>query len=188
MRGAGEELRAAGCQALDELRDVVGVLRSPESAVRMVGTACGEGWEAVEEPGWGLAGLVEESRAVGVEVRRVEAGDRSVLSAVTARTAYRLVQEALTNVRKHAPGSSVVVETRYEVDRLRLWVRNTAPSGPVDTELATSGSGSGLKDCVSGSNSSAELSSTGPARDGGFQVGSVLPAEPTAGYRGRHGA
>ncbi|MFH8515229.1 sensor histidine kinase [Streptomyces gelaticus] len=188
VRGAAEELRAAGCQALDELRDVVGVLRSPESAVGMVGTVCGEDREAGAEPGWGLAGLVEESRSVGVEVRLVEAGDRSVLSAVTARTAYRLVQEALTNVRKHAPGSSVVVEARYEVDRLRVWVRNTAPSGPVDTDLATSGSGSGLKGLRQRVELVGGTIEYGPRTDGGFQVNSVLPAEPTAGYRGRHGA
>ncbi|MBM7172308.1 two-component sensor histidine kinase [Streptomyces sp. G44] len=185
VRGAAEELRAAGCQALDELRDVVGVLRSPASAV---GTVCGEGKEAGAEPGWRLAGLVEESRAVGVEVRLTEAGDRSVLSAVTARTAYRLVQEALTNVRKHAPGSSVVVEARYEVDRLRVWVRNTAPSGPLDTDLATSGSGSGLKGLRQRVELVGGTIEYGPRADGGFQVNSVLPAEPTAGYRGRHGA
>ncbi|TPQ17334.1 two-component sensor histidine kinase [Streptomyces sporangiiformans] len=187
VRGAAEELRAAGCQALEELRDLVGVLRSPESAVRIAGGLCG-GEETMNEVAWGLAGLVEESRSVGVDVRLRESGDCSGLSVVAARTAYRLVQEALTNVRKHAPGSSVVVEARYEVDRVRLWVRNTAPTEPLDTELASSGSGSGLKGLRQRVELVGGTFEFGPRPDGGFQVDSVLPAEPTDGYRGPHGA
>ncbi|WP_229697757.1 sensor histidine kinase, partial [Streptomyces lasiicapitis] len=147
VRAEAEGLRAAGCQALEELRDLVGVLRSPESAVGLVESGVGSSGvsSGVGVGDWGLSVLVEECRAVGVEVELSESGDRSVSSPVVARTAYRIVQEALTNVRKHAPGSGVRVEVRYEADRVRLRVRNSAPTAVVDRELASSGSGSGLK-------------------------------------------
>ena len=89
-RQAAEELRAAGCQALDELRDLVGILR----------TAPGDD----PAPTAGLA-LVAESAAVGGEAELVEDGDPALASPVVGRTVYRIAREALTNVRKHAPGA-----------------------------------------------------------------------------------
>ncbi|MGW2331453.1 sensor histidine kinase [Streptomyces sp. NPDC001700] len=171
VRAEAEALRAAGCQALEELRDLVGVLRSPRSAVKVLGTTERD----VSGPGLGLAMLVAESRAVGMEVEFQEAGDASVPAPVVARTAYRIVQEALTNVRKHAPGSSVRVDVRYEVDRVRLLVRNTAPTKPGDVDLAASGSGNGL----SGLRQRIELVggtfASGSLPDGGFTVETTLP-------------
>ncbi|WJV44894.1 sensor histidine kinase [Streptomyces flavofungini] len=174
VRAEAEGLRAAGCQALEELRDLVGVLRSPESAVGLVGGVGDDGGVGVGD--WGLSVLVEESRAVGVEVVLSESGDRSVSSPVVARTAYRIVQEALTNVRKHAPGSGVRVEVRYEADRVRLRVRNSAPTAAVDRELASSGSGSGLKGLRQRVELVGGTFESGPRPDGGFTVKSVLPS------------
>ena len=174
VRAEAEGLRAAGCQALEELRDLVGVLRSPESAVGLVGGVGDEGGVGVGD--WGLSVLVEESRAVGVEVVLSESGDRSVSSPVVARTAYRIVQEALTNVRKHAPGSGVRVEVRYEADRVRLRVRNSAPTAVVDRELASSGSGSGLKGLRQRVELVGGTFESGPRPDGGFHIKSVLPS------------
>ncbi|WP_405652481.1 sensor histidine kinase [Streptomyces sp. RK9] len=175
VRAEAEGLRAAGCQALEELRDLVGVLRSPESAVGLVGGVGDDGGVGVGD--WGLSVLVEESRAVGVEVVLSESGDRSVSSPVVARTAYRIVQEALTNVRKHAPGSGVRVEVRYEADRVRLRVRNSAPTAAVDRELASSGSGSGLKGLRQRVELVGGTFESGPRPDGGFHIEAVLPME-----------
>ncbi|WP_282798385.1 histidine kinase, partial [Streptomyces sp. CC224B] len=194
VRAEAEGLRAAGCQALEELRDLVGVLRSPESAAGVVG-GVGDGG-GVGAGGLGLGGvsgvsgvggvgvggvsdlglsvLVEESRAVGVVVELSEVGDRSVSSPVVARTAYRIVQEALTNVRKHAPGARVGVEVRYEADRVRVRVRNGAPCGPVDRELASSGSGTGLKGLRQRVELVGGTFEYGPRPDGGFHIESVL--------------
>ncbi|MFD7541999.1 sensor histidine kinase, partial [Streptomyces sp. NPDC059819] len=174
VRAEAEGLRAAGCQALEELRDLVGVLRSPESAVGLVGSGVG-GSSGVGVGDWGLSVLVEECRAVGVEVELSESGDRSVSSPVVVRTAYRIVQEALTNVRKHAPGSGVWVEVRYEADRVRLRVRNSAPTAVADRELASSGSGSGLKGLRQRVELVGGTFESGPRPDGGFCVESVLP-------------
>ncbi|SDT20411.1 sensor histidine kinase [Actinopolymorpha singaporensis] len=166
-RRSAEELRAAGCQALDELRDLVGILRMTEDAER---PAVGD-----------LATLVAESESVGIRTELAQVGDPGRASPVVGRTAYRVVQEALTNVRKHAPGASVSVEVRYDTDRVGVRVTNTAPAGPPDPALAGSGSGTGL----AGLRQRIELVrgtlSAGPTSDGGFEVVADLPAYvPTA--------
>ena len=110
-RQAAEELRAAGCQALDELRDLVGILR-----------AAPDGDEAPSAADF--AALVAESTAVGTPVQLIEDGDPALASPVVSRIAYRVVREALTNVRKHAPGAAVTVRVGYDPAQLRLSVRN----------------------------------------------------------------
>ncbi len=185
VRTAAEDIRREGAQALDELRDLVGVLRN--------GTEVGAARTlSPTEPG-DPARLVEESRSVGVATELVVDGDPARVSPTVARTAYRLVQEALTNVRKHAPGASATVSLRYRDDGLDVSVGNTAAAGPPDPALAGSGSGAGL----AGLRQRVELVGgrfdAGPAPGGGFRVGAILPAYvPTAegthcdpGARGR---
>ncbi|MDI6097015.1 histidine kinase [Actinoplanes sp. NEAU-A12] len=175
-RQAAEELRTAGCQALEELRDLVRVLRSP----------AGEDGAVHREPSPvalpDLSELVEQSRSVGVPVEVVQEGVPVAVAPVVGRTAYRLVQEALTNVRKHAPGAAVRVELGYSADRIRLSVTDTGSRRASDPVLATAGSGSGLiglrqrVELVHG-----ELT-TGPRPDGGYRVAATLPVcVPTEG-------
>ena len=119
-RKAAEELRAAGCQALDELRDLVGILRT--SARRGPDTA--EAHPSTAE----LAALASESTAVGLPTELLEDGDPQLASPVVGRTVYRIVQEALTNAHKHAPGARVTVRVRYDADDVRL----RGPQHPAD--------------------------------------------------------
>jgi signal transduction histidine kinase len=178
-RRAAEELRATGSEALDELRDVVGVLRrggDPEPA-------SGTGRE--EAPAPNVASLVDASRAVGMQVELRLEGDPSLASPVVGRTVFRVVQEGLTNVRKHAPRAAVHVEVRYAADNVRVSVVNGQASGPGDDILATSGSGTGLI----GLRRRVELVGgnlrVGPAEGGGFRIASVLPSfVATAGSTG----
>ena len=167
-RQAAEELRSTGCQALDELRDVIGLLRR---------TTEGPDEEAgAHGPLPDLSVLIAESGSVGVPVELIEEGDPPLASPVVGRTAFRIVQEALTNVRKHAPGARVRVDVSYRADGVRLAVRNTPPASPADAELASSGSGAGL----AGLQQRVELIGgtfhSGPAPDGGFSVEASLPA------------
>jgi signal transduction histidine kinase len=173
-RQAAEELRAAGCQALDELRDLVGILRTAPEDDRAPSTQ-------------GFAALVAESTAVGTPAELIEEGDPANASPVVARTAYRLVREALTNVRKHAAGAAVTVRVSYGEAQVRVSVRNTRPPGPGPGHgpgggaLAATGSGLGL----AGLRQRIELvrgtMRTGPEADGGFCVEASLPAYvPTA--------
>lgn len=160
---AAEELRSAGCQALDELRDLVGILQPRQAAED-------------EVPVSGLAALVAESSAVGTPAELVEEGDPAIVSPVVTRTTYRIAREALTNVRKHAPGAQVVVQVRHSAEGVRIAVRNTAPTRPVDAALAQSGSGMGIAglrrriELVHGTLHAA------PTSDGGFAVEATLPA------------
>jgi signal transduction histidine kinase len=195
-RQAAEDLRAAGCQALDELRDLVGILRSAP-----------DGDEA--PPAADFAALVAESAAVGTPVELIEDGDPALASPVVSRTAYRVVREALTNVRKHAPGAPVTVRVAYDPAQVRLSVRNGPPpsanglaapgaagpgaagagvavrgvAGPVlaDPVLAGTGSGLGLANLRQRIELVHGTLRAGPEPDGGFCVEVVLPAYvPTA--------
>src|SRR5215813_4405930 len=167
-RQAAEELRATGVQALDELRDLVGILRTAP-----------EGDQAPSVSG--LAELVAESTAVGTPAELVQEGDPALASPVVGRTVYRVVREALTNVRKHAPGAHVVVRVSYGESQVQLSIRNTAAAAPPANGLAATGSGLGLAslrqriELVHGT-----LRASGTP-DGGFCVEATMPSYvPTA--------
>jgi signal transduction histidine kinase len=172
-RQAAQELRAAGVQALDELRDLVGILRTaPEDDQAL--------------PVSGLAELVGESTAVGTPAEFVQEGDPALASPVVGRTAYRIVREALTNVRKHAPGAHVVVRVSYDESQVRLSIRNTAAAAPPANGLAATGSGlglAGLRQRIELVHGTLRASGT---PDGGFCVEATMPsyvptAEPAVG-------
>ncbi len=177
-RSAAEELRAAGCEALNELRELVGVLRDDRGE-----RAAPADDEPAPVPS--LEQLIAESLAVGVMVDLVQEGNPNPTSKAVGRTAYRVVQESLTNIRKHAPGATATVLIRYLGDRLRLTVRNDSGIGPIDQVLVNSGSRTGLLglrqrvELVGGS------LQAGPREEGGFEVDAILPAYvPTSGGRG----
>jgi signal transduction histidine kinase len=135
-RKAAEELRAAGCRALDELRDLVGILQTTSDRDQTPEEAHPSTAE--------LAALAAESTTVGLQTELVEDGDPRLASPVVGRTVYRIVQEALTNAHKHAPGAGVRVRVRYGPAEVRLEVRNTPPTRPVDAGLIGTGSEVGL--------------------------------------------
>lgn len=167
-RRAAEELRAAGCQALDELRDLVGILRTSPDGDQAPSTS-------------DLAALVAESTAVGNPVELAEQGDPALASPVVGRTAYRVVREALTNVRKHAPGAQVVVEISYGESQVRLTVTNTPAASTPGSDLASTGSGLGLDSLRQRIELVHGTLRAGPTPDGGFRLEARLPAYvPTA--------
>src|SRR5215831_19255795 len=167
-RQAAEELRAAGCQALDELRDLVGILRTEPDGDQTPSTE-------------GLPALIAESTAAGTPAELAEDGDPALASPVVGRTAYRIVREALTNARKHAPGAPVLVQVGYRQSQVRVVVSNGPAPRSADSELSATGSGLG----IAGLHQRVELMHgtlrAGPTADGGFRVEAVLPAYvPTA--------
>lgn len=129
-------VREAAASALEELRDVIGVLRE--------GT---EGESRPPQPTLAdLPALIEESRAAGMhieaELELPEAAEDGAGNA--GRTAYRIVQEGLTNARKHAPGALVRVRVAGSEDGgLAIEVRNRAPLRRAPAP-ALPGAGSGL--------------------------------------------
>lgn len=178
VRDAAEELRLAGTQALAELRDLVGVLR----AGRTLGSTSED-----EVPVGELDALVDEVRAVGVAVTLHVRGDPGALGPAVRRTLHRVVQESLTNARKHAARAPVTVEVHYGVDSVVATVSNTVPGGPVDdpvvADLAASGGGAGLDGLRHRTSMLGGTLRAGPAPDGGFTVHAELPAVvPTADH------
>lgn len=167
-RRAAEELRAAGGQALEELRDVVGVLRRGPVA-RAPAPRAPAGLP-------NIADLIAESDAGGVPVVLVSEGSSSLASPVVSRTAYRVVQEALTNVRKHAPGAAVHVRLCYAPDRVHVTVTNGSPTNRLDPLLATSGSGTGLLGLEQRVEVIGGTLEAASRPDGGFEVSAMLPA------------
>lgn len=110
-------IEAASHEALDELRTILGVLREPNGATAPLEPA--PGLESVSE-------LVERARDTGVDVALDVDGQRPerVPDAVQL-AAFRIVQESLTNARRHAPGAAARVGLSYTPDRLLVTVENS---------------------------------------------------------------
>jgi signal transduction histidine kinase len=128
-------VRESAAAALEELRDVVGVLRE--------GT---EGETRRPQPTLAdLPGLIEDSRAAGMRIEdevELPAGADAAPAGI-GRTAFRVVQEGLTNTAKHAPGALVRVRVGPGEGTLEVEVRNRAPLAPVAAPTLP-GAGSGL--------------------------------------------
>jgi len=170
VQAAAEDLRRAGVQALSELRDLVGVLRSGRTAGSVDGVAV---------PAGGLEELVAESRAVGAVVTLDVEGDAGAAAPTVRRTLHRVVQEALTNARKHAPGAPVTVRVRHGADDVVATVSHPAATEVAD--LAGTGGGVGLDGLRRRVAMVRGTLHAGPTADGGFRVDVVLPAfVPTA--------
>jgi signal transduction histidine kinase len=113
-----EEVRRAGREAMSELRATVGVLRQDGVA---------EAAGGMEPPAPGLDRLAELVRAYGSSGPRVEVrteGERRTLPRVVETTAYRIVQESLTNVLRHADADRVDIVVEYRDDGLALEIRD----------------------------------------------------------------
>ncbi|MGV9779537.1 sensor histidine kinase [Streptosporangium sp. NPDC003464] len=124
-----ELIRVTGKDALTELRAVLGVLSEEDGEYRPRPTLAD------------LDGLLEQSRSAGVPVERHEEGDPGALSVMVQHTAYRVVQEALTNIHKHAGRAATQVVLRHLPAALQVDVRNAAPPEPA---LDLPGGGAGL--------------------------------------------
>ncbi|MBE1576194.1 sensor histidine kinase [Amycolatopsis roodepoortensis] len=158
----------AGRDALAELRRLLEVLHAGETA-RSPQPAVAE-----------LRDLVEQVSATGREVGLRVTGDADGLPPSAALQAYRIVQEALTNMIKHAPGdASGTVEIDFSEDGprrdVRIEVTNTGGSGPPAPRLPSSGRGlAGMAQRVEMFHGTLD---TGPTHDGGYRVAASLVVE-----------
>ena len=126
-------VREAAAAALEELRDVVGVLREgTDSDIRRPQPTLAD-----------LPTLIEESRAAGMRIEAELDLPEGAGATSVGRTAYRVVQEGLTNARKHAPGVLVRVNVAVARETLKIEIRNPAPLVPPAVP-ALPGAGSGL--------------------------------------------
>ncbi|MCU1615695.1 MAG: Two component signal transduction histidine kinase [Frankiales bacterium] len=159
------QVQTAGRQALEELRQMVGVLRGEETD----GAA-----PLGPQPGLGdLTSLVAQSRDAGMTVDLTVRDADPPVDPAAGRAAYRIVQEALTNAGKHAPGAPVRVTVERPADRLVVRVVNGPSHVRVDD---APGGGYGLVGLGERVRTLGGRLATGARLDGGFEVEAELPA------------
>jgi signal transduction histidine kinase len=170
-REALAAISATGRQALAEMRSLLGVLRSAADPA-----ARGEA-DLAPQPGIEqLSGLLEQARATGLPVSFTVEGVPWHLPRGTALTAYRIVQESLTNARKHGgPGVTATVTLRFCQDEVAVIVADDGKCSPKSAD--------GLGHGLIGMRERVELFggkvTAGPKPGGGFRVTATLPAPAT---------
>jgi signal transduction histidine kinase len=165
LSAIGDTARAA----LTEMRRLLGVLREDTRT----GVA-----ERQPQPGLRqLNELLDEARdASGSGVRLIVHGPMAALDPGVELAAYRIIQEALTNARRHAEGAAVDVELHYTAEALLLRVRDNGPGPPP----ATSPGGHGLLGMRERAAAVGGELRAGAANGGGFAVEAVLPVAAEA--------
>jgi signal transduction histidine kinase len=182
---AGAARSVAGSDPALAAEMVAGIERAGQEAAgemqRMLGTL-GRGGEG--EPPTGLpalqdvSGIALSAREAGLEVELHVEGEPRPLRPGLDLAAYRIIQEGLTNVRKHAPGSRASVILRYLPTSIEVEVENDA--GRVRPGEPRLGGGHGLIGIRERASVFGGESWCGPMADGGFQVSARLPFDPEA--------
>src|SRR5579875_327892 len=182
---AAAVIRESARAAQEELREVIGVLRTepavPPPSVQP--TDPGRPLEPPQPTIEDLGPLVEESRATGMEVRLATALDPPRLPPTLGRTVYRVVQEGLTNVRKHAPDHVVtvtVVGGRHGGVRVSV-VNQPAVGRAGEADVPDHvGSGTGLIGLGERVALAGGRLESGPLPGGGFRLSATLPWQSEA--------
>jgi signal transduction histidine kinase len=159
-KAAATTIRELSTRTLEELRNLVGVLRSGDAAES-------------GQPGLGeLGDLVRNFRSESVPVALDVRAEPSTLPRSVSHAVYRTVQEALTNVRKHASGAGASVRVTAQRDTLVVEVRN----GRADTRPpALPSGGHGLVGLRERAGLLGGTFSAGPTAEGGFRVSATYP-------------
>jgi signal transduction histidine kinase len=124
--------------------------------------------------------LVEQARGSGLRVQLEVTGSPPPSPGSTVEAfAYRIVQEALTNARKHAPGTSVTVSLRHDPHDIAIRVQDDGPAG-APKDLAALGAGQGLVGMRERVAMVGGRLQAGPNPSGGFLVEAILPREAAA--------
>ncbi|MEV4416830.1 histidine kinase [Catellatospora sp. NPDC049609] len=160
-------IRTTGREAMQELREVLGMLRAPDMAA---------GPDLAPQPTMDeLDRLLDSSRAAGLPVRRVDVGEPHQVPLSAQRTAYRVVQEGLTNVAKHAGAAPTTVTLHHGPRELVVAVENAAPPLPAPP---LPGSGLGLVGLAERLALAGGEVQARPRLDGGFLLYARIPADP----------
>ncbi|WP_381797643.1 sensor histidine kinase [Streptomyces niveus] len=188
-----------GRQALTELREMLGVLRAGEQQaarkvadtgsgadrstvpLASVGVAAAAAAAAAADDGPGMGdieALVGQSRDAGMVVELAVQGVTRAYAPEVEQTAYRVVQEALTNVHKHAAGAKVMVRLAHREAEIAMQVENGPSYGAADAGLPSGGNGLvGMRERVLALGG---VFVSGETDAGGFRVSAVLPYRDAA--------
>ncbi|NEA21854.1 sensor histidine kinase [Actinomadura bangladeshensis] len=157
-------IKQASKDTLREMRATLGVLRQVDEAAPVT-------------PAPGLARLAELTSgisAAGLTIRTKIEGDPRPLPAEADLAAYRIVQEALTNVTRHSSASTATVRVGYADDEVTVSVEDDG----VPSSAGASGDGSGIRGMRDRAASLGGALEAGPGPDGGFAVRARLPLRP----------
>ena len=164
------DIRQLALEGLSELRRILGVLRTET-----------DNPDTAPQPGLDRLGeLIITAEAGGLTIECTASGTERVVARATALSAYRIVQEALSNVMRHAPGAHVRIVTEYDLDRLRVTVANDPVDAPPDKALNGVGSGQGLVGMRERAGMLGGELTAEPTPEGGFVVTATLPLEPAS--------
>jgi signal transduction histidine kinase len=166
-RATLETIEKASHEAIGELRAILGVLRdtdNPEASRTPAPT--------IQE----IAELADRARHTGLDVDLEVSGEPPArLSDAVSLAAYRIVQESLTNARRHTPGAPVTIRLDYDSSHLRIAVDNPVAANNGSNGATPSGVGiTGMKERASALGGTLRAG----ALNGGFQVRAELPYEP----------
>ncbi|MDO0913289.1 sensor histidine kinase [Streptomyces sp. DT2A-34] len=165
------DLTGTTSSALRELKATLGLLRQNDDPA-----------SAPLEPSPGLARLpelVSACRSAGLTVTVTTEGEPQSLSPGVDLTAFRIVQEALTNVTKHAAAEAAHVRFEYSGSRLMITVSNDGPAAPAYSEAAQN-RGFGVMGMRERARSVGGELCAGHRPEGGFEVSTALPLHPHA--------
>jgi signal transduction histidine kinase len=163
-RTALSAIKQASSDALREMRSVLGVLRQADE-------------EAPRQPAPSLSrldDLVSRTSAAGITVRAQVHGQPRPLPAGIDSAAYRVVQEALTNVSRHAPAATATVQLSYGARELIVQVDDDGRGGPSED---TSGSGSGIPGMRERAAALGGRLEAGRMPYGGFRIRATFPLD-----------
>lgn len=160
-------IRENAVEALAELRRVLGVLRSEDAVADGLRHAPQPTLERLDE-------LIGKVRSAGITVTAETTGRRRPLPPGVELSAFRIVQEALSNVLRHAPGARARVQVGYHSAAVTVRVTNTAPASP---GRSTGGGGHGLLGMRERTAMLGGDLTHGPTPGGGFEVVATLPLE-----------
>lgn len=161
-RGYLDSVRGEAQTALGNLRQTLGLLREGDAEQHPLPTLAS------------LPALVADRVARGERVTLEGDADLPELGSVAQLTAYRMVQESLSNAAAHAPGAACTVELQVDGRVLRVSVRNDSPRHPVER---AAGSGLGLLGMRERAALVGGVLETGPTADGGWRNSLALPLE-----------
>jgi signal transduction histidine kinase len=181
-----QAIRTASKNGLRELRAILNVLRAASGDA--------DGFVDPVQPATGLArldALAAGVRATGLPVTVEVTGNPRDLPAVTDLSAFRIIQEALTNTIRHAGPATAVVTVRYAADYLAVEVTDTGcglSSSVAETAFATflsvgTGAGHGLRGMRERAAAAGGVIEIGPLPDGGFRVAARFPLDADSDAR-----
>ncbi|NKY84675.1 sensor histidine kinase [Nocardia veterana] len=161
-RAEFESIGASAREALNEIRSMLGVLRSdgqlPEHAPQPVAAD--------------VVSVLDGVRRAGVRIDWTIEGSLAAVPDTVGLALYRIVQESLSNVSRHAPGAAVTATVTVTEQAVEVLIANDAGTGPAP---AASGVSSGIAGMRARAEAIGGMLAAGPRSEGGFQVYARLP-------------